>query len=292
MAVRDDSPAMTSFNAEPQRPTRQALQAYPLGGTEIEQARLVQQALGQEPRTRALLDRVGIQAGWNVVDIGCGPIGILPVLSELVGPRGRVVGLEREPQFAAAAREQIALRGLANVTVVQGDALATRLPRESFDLVHERLVAINVSDRDALLSEMMSLLRPGGTAVLQDVDNVSWLCQPAHPSWDAILQAFHNVFQAGGGDPFVGRRLPELLRRADAQDIQVALHVEVAAPGEYRRMHLVSLLDSVRDKVMAAGLLNDSDLNRHRQALLAHLEDPATTVIDKLLVQAWGRKPM
>jgi ubiquinone/menaquinone biosynthesis C-methylase UbiE len=262
-----------------------------LGGTEIEAQRLIRQAIDHEPRARLLLDRVGIQPGWNVIDIGCGPLGILHLLSERVGPRGRVVGLEREPQFAAAARAQIASRRLTNVSVVERDALATQLPKESFDLVHERLVAINVSSREALLGEMMSLLRPGGTALLQDVDNVSWLCQPSHPSWDAILDAFHAVFQASGGDPFVGRRLPELLRNAGAQDIELATHVDVAAPGEYRRMHLVSLLDSVRDKILSAGLLDETALRRHREALIAHLDDPATTVIDKLLVQAWGRKP-
>jgi SAM-dependent methyltransferase len=180
---------------------------------------------------------------------------------------------------------------LTNVTIVEGDALATNLERETFDLVHERLVAINVSAREPLLAEMMSLLRPGGTAVLEDVDNASWLCEPPHPSWDAILHAFHTVFQASGGDPFVGRRLPELLRRAGAQDIQVAISVGLAVPGEYPRMHLVSLLDSVREKVLRSGLLTEEELRNHREALVVHLADPATTVVDKLLVQAWGRKP-
>jgi ubiquinone/menaquinone biosynthesis C-methylase UbiE len=264
---------------------------YPLGGTQIEEQRLIQQAIDYEPRARLLLDSIGIKPGWKVVDIGCGPLGILHLLSEHVGPLGRVVGLEREAHFAATARAEIARRGLTNVTVLEGDALATSLEKESFDLVHERLVMINVSGRERFLAEMMSLLRPGGTVVLEDADNVSWLCQPPHRSWDAILHAFHTAFQVGGGDPFVGRRLPELLRGAGAQDIQVAMYVDLAVPGEYRRIHLISLLDSVRDKVLSMGLLKDEELTKHREALVAHLADPATTVIDKLRVQAWGRKP-
>src|SRR6266568_3599509 len=196
---------------------------YPLGGSEIEEQRLLQQAIDYEPRTGLLLDRIGVQRGWKVADVGCGPLGILHLLSERVGPLGRVVGLEREPRFVATARAEIAKRGLTNVTVVEGDALATKLEKNSFDLVHERLVAINVPAHDRLLVEMTSLLRPGGTVVLEEADNVSWLCQPAHSSWDAILHAFHTVFQANGGDPFVGRRLPELLRGVGAEDIQVAM---------------------------------------------------------------------
>ena len=265
-------------------------QAYPLGGTNLEERRLVRQAIDHEPRTRVLLDRIGVQPGWRVADIGCGPLGILPALSERVGPTGRVVGLERECQFAEAARLQMAERGLRNVSVVEGDALATGLEKESFDLVHERLVAINVSARTSLLAEMLSLLRPGGIAVLQDVDNVSWLCEPAHPSWDILLKAFHAVFQADGGDPFVGRRLPRLLRQAGAAEIQLATHVDIAVPGDPRRTHLLSLVDSVKEKIVAAALLSEKELRRHREALGSHLEDAATTVIDKILVQAWGRK--
>jgi len=61
--------------------------------------------------------------------------------------------------------------------------------------------------------------------------------------------------------------------------------------GDYRRTHLVSLIDSVRDKIIAKGLLNETELIDHREALVHHLSDPATTVIDKLLVQCWGQKP-
>jgi ubiquinone/menaquinone biosynthesis C-methylase UbiE len=263
---------------------------YPLGGTQIEQRRLVTQAEDYEPQARWLLDRIGIQPGWRVLDIGCGPLGVLHLLSESVGLTGTVIGLERERRFAEMARAEVAKRGLANVTVVEGDALATGLEKESFDLVHERLVMINISARAALLSEMISLLRPGGIVVLEDVDNVSWLCHPAHPSWDILLDAFHTVFHAGGGDGYIGRRLPELLRTAGAQNVQVNVHAEMAKPNEYRRTHLISLLDSVRHKIIAAGLLEDQQLQDHREALIGHLNDPATIVIDKLLVQSWGQK--
>ncbi len=290
---QSEKPVRRVISGLPETRTQDALppwQDYPLGGTQVEEERLIRQATDYEPRARLLLDRIGVQPGSNVADIGCGPLGILHLLSERVGPLGRVVGLEREPRFAARARAEIARRGLTNVSIVDGDALATPLKKQSFDLVHERLVMVNVSARETLLAEMLSLLRPGGTVVLEEVDNVSWLCQPAHPSWDAILHAFHAVFQADGGDPFVGRRLPELLRAAGVQDIQVAMSVDLALPGEYPRKHLVSLLDSVRDRVSSMGLLKDEEATAHREALVAHLSDPATTVIDKLRVQAWGRK--
>ena len=151
-------------------------QSYPLGGTSTERDRLLSQAEQYEPTANWLLDQIGVQDGWRAVDIGCGPIGILNLLSERVGPKDVVIGLERERRFVEMARAEIAKRGMGNVTMVQGDGLNTGLEKGSFDLVHERLVLINVSAREAFLTEMLSLLRPGGTVALEDVDNVSWLC--------------------------------------------------------------------------------------------------------------------
>jgi SAM-dependent methyltransferase len=264
-------------------------QSYPLGGTQIERDRLVVQAEQYAPTANWLLDQIGIQPGWRTVDIGCGPIGILDLLSKRVGPTGSAIGLERESRFVEMARAEIQGRGLGNVTIVQADGLNTGLDKSSFDLAHERLVLINVSAREAFVTEMLSLLRSGGTIAVEDVDNVSWLCQPAHPSWDILLNAFHTVFQAGGGDPFVGWRLPVLLRAAGVQNIQTNVTVATPPLGDYRRTHLISLIDSVHEKIIANGVLDESKLNEHRQALLRHLEDPST-VIDKLLVQCWGQK--
>ena len=264
--------------------------SYPLGGTQTERDRLLAQAEQYESTANWLLDQIGVQPGWRVVDIGCGPIGILNLLSQRVGLRGTVIGLEREQRFVEMARAEIAKRCLVNVTMVQADALNTGLEKGSFDLAHERLVLINVSAREAFLTEMLSLLRPGGTVALEDVDNVSWLCQPAHPSWFILLNAFHTVFHAGGGDGFVGRRLPVLMHAAGVQNIQTKVTVETPPLGDYRRTHLLSLIDSVRDKIVAKGVLDDAKLNEHRELVAQHLKDPATTVIDKLLVQCWGQK--
>ena len=264
---------------------------YVLGGSDAERARLRAQAAEHEASARSLLTAIGVRQEASVVDIGCGPIGILGLLADAVGTSGTVVGLERESRFAEMARDHVARLGLENVTVVQADALSSGLARGSFDLVHERLVLVNVPERRELVAEMVSLAVPGGVVALEDIDNVSWVCEPAHESWDALLAAFHQVFRAGGGDPFVGRRLPALAREAGLADIQVQVQTAVPEPGQYRRTHLLALIESVRGKVVAAGVMGEAELDHHLAALSGHLADPATLVIDKLLVQCWGHKP-
>jgi ubiquinone/menaquinone biosynthesis C-methylase UbiE len=265
--------------------------AYIFGSTHTEQQRLVAQAKEFENQARWLLDHVGIQPGCRVIDVGCGPIGILDLLSERIGPQGIVVGLEYVPRFAEMAAIEIATRGLTNVEVVQADALSSGLQRNSFDFAHERLVMINIPAPETILSEMMALVRPGGTVAVEEVDNASWLCQPAHPSWDILMETYHSAFHANGGHVFFGRRLPELLRFAGLEDVQYKVHVETVQPLAYRRKHLLALLDSLHDKVISLGLLTDKELTAHKNSLAKHLDDTDTIVIDQLLVQAWGRKP-
>ena len=68
-------------------------------------------------------------------------------------------------------------------------------------------------------------------------------------------------------------------------------HVEVARVGEYRRTHLLSLLQSMEDLVVASGRITKTELRTHIAALSDHLANPEITLIDKLIVQAWGQKP-
>jgi SAM-dependent methyltransferase len=161
-----------------------------------------------------------------------------------------VTGVEREARFVEMARAEIVKRGLENVRVVQADGLNTGLEKGAFDLVHERLVMVNLAARDAFVREMLSLLHPGGTIVLAD-----------------------------------------LLRSAGVQHVQIKTTVATPQIGDYRRTHLLSLIESVREKIIASGLLDETALDQHKEALLLHLNDPGTIVIDKLFVQAWGQKP-
>ena len=161
-----------------------------------EQQRLIDQAEALEPQASWLLDRLRVEAGWRVADIGCGPVGILDLLSERVGAKGEVVGIEREQRFADLARREIENRGLKNVSIVESDALGPNETSEQFDLVHERLVLLNLPQRDqsTVVEQMVSRLKPGGLIALQEYDAVSLACYPEHPSWTILLEPTQPLF--------------------------------------------------------------------------------------------------
>ena len=93
------------------QPKAEGSAEYVLGGSEAELQRLGGQAAEHEASARRLLAAVGLERDCRVLDLGCGPVGILPVLSESVGSAGEVVGLEREPRFVWMARAEITRLG-------------------------------------------------------------------------------------------------------------------------------------------------------------------------------------
>jgi hypothetical protein len=191
------------------------------------------------------------------------------------------------------ARAELKERGLRNVQVVNADALKTGLEKNLYDVVHERLVLINLpaATQGAILAEMFALLRPGGTIALQEYDATSYVCYPEHPSWNLLLGLFNDTFHAAGGNEFIGRSVAGLLRSAGAEKVEIKAQVGFPKVGEYQRTHLLSLIESMRDPVLASGRIGEAELKAHLTALSDHLSDPATTLIDKLIVQAWGQKP-
>jgi SAM-dependent methyltransferase len=128
----------------------------------------------------------------------------------------------------AVAEEVVAERRLANVRLVHGDATATGLPRATFDLAHARLVLVNVPQPERVLSEMAALVRPGGVVAVQEVDWLSWTCEPPHPDWETLLRTLVAVRRARGLDSYIGRRLPGLLRAAGLADVEVKARADLA----------------------------------------------------------------
>ena len=91
---------------------------YSLGVDDAERARLLAQCALHRAEAEMLLDRIGLHAGDRVLDLGCGPLGVLDLFAERVGPAGRVVGLDREARYLAIARQELDARGFTGVELM------------------------------------------------------------------------------------------------------------------------------------------------------------------------------
>jgi ubiquinone/menaquinone biosynthesis C-methylase UbiE len=264
---------------------------YLLGRSPAEQERLRRQVHELAGEARWLLEQLHIWPGARALDLGCGPQGVLDLLSERVGPRGSVVGLEKSADFVASARQLVAERRLANVEVVQGDAKATRLPRGSFDVVFARLVLVNVPEPEQVAQEMAALLRPGGVVASYEGDFLPHQCDPPSPAWDRLVEIYLAYSRAKGVDLFVGRRTHRLLRDAGLVDVQVNPVIHVYPHGHNRRTILLDFIQNVRDAAVREGFAKEGELAELVGEVRRHLDDPDTLVVSHLFFQTWGRKP-
>jgi SAM-dependent methyltransferase len=264
--------------------------AYLLGDSPAELDHLVAQAEVYATEAEELLDRIGIAKGTSAIDIGCGVLGILHVLSTRVGTNGRVVGLDREPRMIQMARTLTADRGLT-LELVEGDATDTGLASASFDLVHARTVLLNVSNPGEIVSEMVRLARPGGVVAVQEPDSAGWVCDPPHPAWELLRSSIVDAYRRNGKDFNIGRRSGRLLRDAGLTDVQVRPTARATKPGDYYQTFLLTIATLVRDQILAAGSLTADEFVSYTSQLREHLSSAGTLTSQPMIWQTWGTKP-
>jgi SAM-dependent methyltransferase len=239
--------------------------SYLLAGQQTELERLRVQSEVWEPAGRALLDRLGPCDGRRALDVGCGVLGWLRVLTE----RGwTTVGSD----YDARMLEHAAALGLP-VELVQDDLFDSKLPVESFDLVHARFELCPLGRWDEQIEIYKRLLRPGGVLVLEDPDSGSWRFNPPAPATEQLIAGIRDAFRAAGSDFDVGRVERSLLL-AHGIEPTVDAHVVALPPGHpYLRSPLQFAAALELDGIDAAAL---------------ELADPNRWGTSFTLVQTWG----
>lgn len=119
--------------------------------------------LVQSPRRT--VDRMGLDAGGRVLEIGCGPGFFSPDLARVVQPNGRVVLLDLQFEMLQLARERVLNAGNARCT--QADALHLPFAAATFDAVLVVLMLGEVPDRTACLKERRVLKRDGVLSIVE-----------------------------------------------------------------------------------------------------------------------------
>jgi len=116
------------------------------------------------PALQELVISQTIPRGSKVIDLGCGPGVHATFLArhgmEVTGIERSVSALEKARAFASFFH--------CDVTFLEGDILDVPLPDECADVVHDSFVYHNIRPeaRDAYVSEVARLLKPGGLFVM------------------------------------------------------------------------------------------------------------------------------
>jgi len=140
------------------------------------------------PMSLRMVAAAEVGPGQRVLDVGCGMGDPTLQVAVLVGPHGRVLGIDVAEGMIATAGERAAALGLGHVEFRTADVMTVDLPAETFDVVLGRWSVIYVADVPGALARLRRALVPGGRIALS-----AWAPPEANPWITVPMTALARV---------------------------------------------------------------------------------------------------
>ncbi len=163
-------------------------------------------------RLRAV-QALGLRAGDSVIDIACGTGLNFPLIEAVIGPSGRILGVDLTDAMLAQAQDRIETNGWSNVKLMQSDAVEFDFPAE-VDAILSTYALTQVPACAKVIAHGAAALCGGGRWAVLDLK-----VPDKTPSW---------ISQLGTGvvRPFAG--IDEWIIRRPWETIRLAMQEELA----------------------------------------------------------------
>lgn len=201
-------------------------------------------------RTFALLE---LEEGSRILDVGCGTGDDARAMAELVGPSGRVIGLDSSQAMVNEARRRVEGLGLP-VEYRVGDARRLDFSDASFDGCRIDRVLHHLNDPDGAVNELVRVARPGARVVIHEPDMEMNLVDSPHR---AITRQLMNYFGDRHPSGWVGRHLPALARKAGLTEIVIEPDIWVWT--DYDQGMQTLWLDRTAAQAVEAGAISQDE---------------------------------
>jgi SAM-dependent methyltransferase len=219
-------------------------------------------------------------AGARVLEAGCG-VGAQTVQLVTRSPGIELVAVDLSEDSLAQAKARVgAVAPHARVDWRHTDL--HDLPDGDFDHVFVCFVLEHVRDPHATLTNLRDRLKPGGTITVIEGDHGSAFFHPHSPAAQANINCLVDLQADTGGDSLIGRRLQPLLTDAGFADVHAVprtVYADQTLPhlvDGFTRRTFIAMVDSVRDRALAAGLRTAAEWAAGRRDLERSAEPGGT----------------
>ncbi|MEM6792686.1 MAG: methyltransferase domain-containing protein [Acidobacteriota bacterium] len=222
--------------------------------------------------TERLFRSAGISRGMTLLELGCGPGEVSELLSEIVGPAGSVLAVDRSEKMLASAHQRLEQAGRRNIRFLQADLNAAPgylgdCEPLSFDAVVGRRVLMYLPRPDETLAALLPWVRENGLVVFEEHD--STLCpgfvaeMPAHEKGTSLLS---RMLAQEGVDSSMGFHLPAVFLKAGLKF--EAIWAEAVIDGQGDQFTLGELLELMKPRLESSRVAEASEIDR----LIARIE--------------------
>jgi SAM-dependent methyltransferase len=241
---------------------------YVLGTHDDEIARLGLQHDVWRPRALAAWQRAGFNIGQTIIDVGSGPGYATLDLAELVGPRGRVIAVDRSRRFLDALDARRQARGIEHVTVIESDLDDAVFDPSVADGAWCRWVLAFVLRPRDLLTRVATALKPGGVFVSHEYfDYASWRAVPRSVVFEEFVAAVITNWRRSGGEPDIGLEVPRWLEDLGFEIESVEPIIDVITPRDYMWQWPTSFMQIGLDRLIDLGAVTAERGQVFRHAL-------------------------
>ena len=268
---------------------------YTMGRTQAETERLMRQSRMYSGLTRRMLTEAGLTNGMRVLDIGSGAGDVAMAAAELVGPEGRVVGVDINAEILETARARVAQAGYDNVEFVAGDLRTLDLGGD-FDALIGRFVLMYLPDPTETLRNLTARVRPGGIVAFHEIGfNPERLPHVLDtPLAHQLVDWTAGVFNKSGAHADLAYRLYETYIDAGLPEP----HLEYTAlgggsPGWFGYQYVADSVQSVLPLLEHFGIATaeEADVATIPERLRADVVATKSPIVLPMTVMAWTRRP-
>jgi SAM-dependent methyltransferase len=222
------------------------------------------------------------------LDVGCGGGHVTILIARSVGPEGRVIGTDTDPEILALAGEDAEAAKVTNVEFQQQDACAC-LWHNEFDVVYARFLLSHLNEPENCLAALVEASAPGGRIVIEDTDFAGSFCYPACAGYERYKELYQKLVQRRDGDSNIGPKLPAMFRSAGIQSIEVNVVQPVHIHGEGKLMALLTM-SRISDALTAEGLATVDEAQQILTELTRVAADRETVISLPRIFQVWGKR--
>jgi len=240
------------------------------------------------PTTSALLERVGLNRGMKCLDAGCGGGHVTVFMASIVGPEGKVIGTDTDREILALARADAEAANLGNIEFHEVDGCKSEWD-QWYDIVYARFLLSHLNEPEKCLAALVKACRSKGAIVIEETDFRGSFCYPPSAVYERYVELYQKVILRRGGDPNIGPKLPRMLRKAGAENIQFSAVQPTHIQGEGKRMAPMTM-ERIANAAISEGLATETEIRQIISGLNDAAADPETVMSLPRVFQVWGTK--